>query len=620
MLTSSSQRNSLGLTPPFTTGLEALRSSSLWKGVLFWVLLTLCPKIASSAGLIREWGTPGTGPGQFQNPYGIVIDENQIVYVTDEANNRIQTFDSTGVFLGQWGSFGSEPGQLFNPTGIDIGADGLVYVSDHQNHRIEAFTVAGVFVRTFTASGMFHPVGLDCETSGNLWVAAAGGNVYRFSSIGTVLQVITTGGTPYGVTADGNTLYVSLCAGNRVDKYTLSPFGVEPFANSGFFCPEGSLLDSDGNFWVCDTGHDRVLKYDPSGTLLGTLQLSTNPRAIPSDIAFDINGDLYITEWGLHKIAKYSVAGFGPPCVDVAAMDLDPNTINTAAGGNYIAAHLEFPTGYDPAEVQLDSVRLNGTVAAAPNFFEITDWNHNHVPDLALKFPRDAVEATLGEGNQVPITIKGTIGASCFTGTTLVRVIRPKLTHPNGGESYLTGVRALVEWENPQGWTVNYAQIYYSADGGDTWSQVADHVIGTSYVWEAPATPTENARLRVLLVDDAGVMGYDSSDGPFAVQTSSGIGDGIPTSNRLYQNSPNPFQSTTRIQFDVPEPTRVTLKVFDLPGREVKTLADGWFPVGSHEVSWDARDAAGHTVAGGIYFIQLQAGTFSDTKRMYLKQ
>ena len=604
MLNSSSQRNSL---------------------VLFWVLLTLCPKIASSSGFIREWGTQGAGPGQFQNPYGIVVDNNQIVYVTDEANNRIQTFDSTGVFLGQWGSFGSAPGQLFNPTGIDIGADGLVYVSDHQNHRIEAFTVAGVFVRTFTASGMLYPVGVDCETSGNLWVAAAGGNVYRFTSTGTVLQVIPSNNTPYGVTADGNTVYVSLCDANRVDKYTLSPLGVEAFADSGFFCPEGSLLDGDGNFWVCDTGHDRILKYAPSGALLGTLQLSTNPRAIPSDIAFDIKGDLYIAEWGLHKIAKYSVSGLeGTPCtgstVPVAAIEIDPNTINTQSGGNYITAHLEFPTGYDPAEVQLNSVRLNGTVAASPNFFDITDWNHNHVPDLALKFSRDAVEASLGEGNQVPITITGLIDASCFAGTTTVRVIRPKLNHPNGGESYVAGVRALVEWENPQGWTVSYAQIYYSADGGDSWSLVADNVIGTSYVWAAPATPTENGRLRVVLVDDAGVMGYDSSDGPFAVRSSTGIGDAIPTSSRLYQNSPNPFQSATRIQFDVPEATRVTLKVFDLPGREVKALADSWFPAGSHDVSWDARDAAGHPVAGGIYFIQLQAGSFTDTKRMYLQR
>jgi len=658
-----------------------------------------------SFSFIRAWGTPGSGPGQFDRPIGIVIDESQTVYVTDSGNNRIQKFDSTGVFLGEWGTFGSSPGQLWNPTGIDIGPDGLAYVSDNANQRISVFTRDGSFVRMFNLPHNptdSYPVGLDCEPSGNLWVAALTG-FYRFSPTGHLLETVdASDGSAGWVTADGNNLYGSHCSINGVQKYTLSPPSVQTFA-SDLFCPEGSLLDADGNVWVCDTGNDRIRKYAPSGALLRTLQLSTSPRAIPWDIAFDVNRDLYVTESGLNRIAKYSVGGHnGAPCtvsaggpyascgnacvqlhgdvdpaltgtwstngsgtfspdnttldamycpsaadvatgsvtltltaepcpgvdatltispaVPVMAMEVDPNTINAGAGGNYVSAHLEFPSGYDPAQVQLDTVLLNGTVAASPDFFDIKDWNHNHVPDLTVKFDRDAVEASLPEGNEVPISITGLIDASCFAGTTTVRVIRPKLNHPNGGESYVAGVRALVEWENPQGWTVSYAQIYYSADGGDSWSLVADNVIGTSYVWAAPATPTENGRLRVVLVDDAGVMGYDSSDGPFAVRSSTGIGDAIPTSSRLYQNSPNPFQSATRIQFDVPEATRVTLKVFDLPGREVKALADSWFPAGSHDVSWDARDAAGHPVAGGIYFIQLQAGSFTDTKRMYLQR
>src|SRR6185503_19768606 len=84
----------------------------------------------------------------------------------------------------------------------------------------------------------------------------------------------------------------------------------ESFAGSGLFCPEGSLLDPDGNLLVCDTGPDPVLKYNCSGVLLGQIQLSINPRAIPSDIALDSNGDLYIAEWGVHIIEKYSAAAF----------------------------------------------------------------------------------------------------------------------------------------------------------------------------------------------------------------------------------------------------------------------------------------------------------------------
>jgi len=308
------------------------------------------------------------------------------------------------------------------------------------------------------------------------------------------------------------------------------------------------------------------------------------------------------------------------PGVPVQAMDVDPNTFNTQSGGNYITAHLEFPDGYDPAQVLLESVRLNGTVAASPDFFEIKDWNHNHVPDVALKFPRDAVEGTLGEGDQVPVSIFGTLGDRCFLGTTMIRVIRPHLTHPNGGESYVAGVRTLVEWENPQGWTVSYAQIYYSADGGNSWNLIADQLTGQSYVWAAPTEPTENGRLRVVLVDDVGMMGYDSSDGPFVVGSATGVGDVPPTVHRLYQNSPNPFAAATRTAFDLPVEGRVTVEVFDLTGRKVRALADDWYPAGKHDVSWDGRDAVGRSLAGGIYFLHMKAGLFSDTKRMYLQR
>jgi Subtilase family/Fervidolysin N-terminal prodomain/Abnormal spindle-like microcephaly-assoc'd, ASPM-SPD-2-Hydin/HYDIN/CFA65/VesB-like, Ig-like domain/FlgD Ig-like domain/Viral BACON domain len=308
--------------------------------------------------------------------------------------------------------------------------------------------------------------------------------------------------------------------------------------------------------------------------------------------------------------------------VQVAAIEVDPNTLNASAQGNYIAAYVELPAGYDPAQITLGSVRLNGTVAASTQISEIGDWNSNGVPDLMLKFPRAAVEAALQEGDQVPVTVTGEIDDVCtFTGTDMVRVIRPHLTHPNGGESYVAGVRALVEWQNPNGWTVDHAQIQYSPDNGDNWSVVDDHLTGQSYVWAVPLEPTQNGRLRVVLVDGNGVMGYDSSDGPFIVQTSTtGIAETLPTVHRLYQNSPNPFQGATRTAFDLPEPGKVTLKVFDLSGREVRVLADEWYPAGNHEVSWNARDAAGNPIAGGIYFLHIQAGSFSDTKRMYLQK
>jgi hypothetical protein len=196
----------------------------------------------------------------------------------------------------------------------------------------------------------------------------------------------------------------------------------------------------------------------------------------------------------------------------------------------------------------------------------------------------------------------------------------PHLSHPNGGETYLTGMRTTVSWENPtlDRCAVSYAQLYYSPDGGGTWNLAADHVLGTEYVWGVPELPSQNGRLRVVVLDDSGVIGDDSSDGSFVIESPTGVEDMVPATYRLYQNSPNPFASATRTAFDLPVGSRVKLEIFDLSGREIRVLSDSWYPAGSHEVAWDARDASGHLVAGGIYFLRMEAGGFADTKRMYL--
>jgi streptogramin lyase len=55
---------------------------------------------------VREWGTPGTGPGQFRLPHSIQIDENDILYVADRENGRIERFDTQGKYLGEWNQYG----------------------------------------------------------------------------------------------------------------------------------------------------------------------------------------------------------------------------------------------------------------------------------------------------------------------------------------------------------------------------------------------------------------------------------------------------------------------------------------------------------------------------------
>jgi hypothetical protein len=89
----------------------------------------------------------------------------------------------------------------------------------------------------------------------------------------------------------------------------------------------------------------------------------------------------------------------------------------------------------------------------------------------------------------------------------------------------------------------------------------------------------------------------------------------------LHQNVPNPFNPTTTIHYDVPEAGgKVTLRIFDVSGRLVRTLADGVETQGSKQATWDGRDDRGHRVATGVYFCRLTAPGFTKTRKMVLVQ
>jgi len=89
--------------------------------------------------------------------------------------------------------------------------------------------------------------------------------------------------------------------------------------------------------------------------------------------------------------------------------------------------------------------------------------------------------------------------------------------------------------------------------------------------------------------------------------------EAIPQQYALLQNYPNPFNPTTTIQYDLPVVGFVTLKVFDVLGREIETIVDGEQNAGFYEIEFNAS-----RLASGIYFYRIQAGNFIETKKMLL--
>jgi hypothetical protein len=86
-----------------------------------------------------------------------------------------------------------------------------------------------------------------------------------------------------------------------------------------------------------------------------------------------------------------------------------------------------------------------------------------------------------------------------------------------------------------------------------------------------------------------------------------------PTDFTLYQNYPNPFNPVTKITFELPERTRVSLKIYNVLGKEVANLLSASLLSGSHTVSWDASE-----MSSGVYLYRLETEGYTESRKMVL--
>jgi photosystem II stability/assembly factor-like uncharacterized protein len=145
--------------------------------------------------------------------------------------------------------------------------------------------------------------------------------------------------------------------------------------------------------------------------------------------------------------------------------------------------------------------------------------------------------------------------------------------------------------------------ILRTLDGGATWS--TEHT-GT----------TRRLNAVAFFNDRYGVVVGDSGFILTTVNGTTGIAGPdplLPREPALLPNTPNPFNPSTSVSFDLPAGTVVTLAVYDLLGRRVVTLADGYHGPGRHTVSFDAAG-----LAAGVYLARLDAGAFTATRKMLL--
>ena len=92
----------------------------------------------------------------------------------------------------------------------------------------------------------------------------------------------------------------------------------------------------------------------------------------------------------------------------------------------------------------------------------------------------------------------------------------------------------------------------------------------------------------------------------------------LPTVFKVYPNYPNPFNLITTIRYELPEQAYVNITIYDLRGRQVRTLVDQQEEPGYKSIIWDGTNDRGQAVSAGIYFYQIRAGEYNRTMKMVL--
>jgi len=143
-------------------------------------------------------------------------------------------------------------------------------------------------------------------------------------------------------------------------------------------------------------------------------------------------------------------------------------------------------------------------------------------------------------------------------------------------------------------------------------------------VWTAPSDPgPPNVTYTLQATENSGsyfVVATDDCIEPRTTDFDPPYDFGLEAPDRFAAmgNYPNPFRSTTKIRFALPEQAAVTLEVYDIMGRRVATIVDREIGAGAHEVVWNGRAEDGSPLASGVYLYRLKAGTNVATQRLTL--
>ena len=318
-----------------------------------------------SYSFLSTWGEDGVLPGQFDRPSAMAMDDDGYLYITEQYNNRIQKFTTTGELVDLWTSL--ERGKLSIPAAVERGPDGLIYALDVHLDRVTVYTEDKQPVRDWT---VFNPGGTVASAS-NIGIGPE--YVYVSDSLGKKILVFNHVGlfidewkeapggadlfsypTGIDVDAEGN-VYVVDNEAHLVRKFTATGEPIDIWGGSG--AGEGQFTNPidiaihDGFSYVTDFGNDRIQQFDLEGNFIrewGSTGVEEGQFNGPSNLAVDDRGYVYVTDHNNGRIQKFTAEGEFYASLDAAAVEVAELALPTgitvdSSGRIYVVNNQSYP-------------------------------------------------------------------------------------------------------------------------------------------------------------------------------------------------------------------------------------------------------------------------------------